>query len=57
MQTPQEILNATYISLVAEVVRIGAAALAISVVGGVDARQTASHSRLMPGSKVTRSDA
>jgi len=51
MNTPQEILTASYISVVSDAASIVAAALAISLVRGIDARQTASRGRLEPGRK------
>jgi DNA-directed RNA polymerase subunit M/transcription elongation factor TFIIS len=46
MQTPQDILSASYVSLVSDVVSIVAAVLAISLVRAIEAKQTFSRRRL-----------
>ena len=57
MKTPQDILGASYVSLVGDVVSIVAAFLAISLVRAIEAKQTCSHRGLGPGNQVTATSA
>jgi len=56
MNTPQEILNATYVSLASDFADLVAAGLAIAVVRAIDRKQVVCHNRLVATRKAGKRD-